>query len=187
MFMRIRPFSVRHREVPRSLSSLGFRWLLLPCLGVMAALAAIDTQLKGEHAPHGIVSFEFCVLSKSCEALLGGWSGVQREFAMLSLGVDYLFLVLYPAVIASALLLVAARLPERLRSATRFWAGLMLVAGVADAAENFCLVWLLRTGDVSTFGQPAAAFASAKFTIIGLALIWLATAYAISLRSQSDA
>ncbi len=106
---------------------------------------------------------------------------------MLSLGVDYLFLVLYPAVIASGLLLVSGRLSANFRRPTRALAWLVAGAGIADAIENYCLLRLLTTGQVEEFALPAALLASAKFVVIAVALLWLAVGFALALLKHSDA
>lgn len=161
--------------VRRALPPLILRWLSLPFVLVMASLWLIDHQLKAGPLAQGIVEFELCALSASCAEILAGWSGRQRELAMLSLGLDFLFLVLYPAVIAAALVVIARRLSGLARSLSSAFAWLVLAAGLMDAVENYCLIRLLGGADLEVFALPAALLAAVKFLIVfGLALPWLA-------------
>lgn len=74
---------------------------------VGAVIALIDERLRTPAAPLGIVSFELCPYSKACTDIVASWDSTGRQLAALSLGIDYLFLVLYPATIFVSLLLVA--------------------------------------------------------------------------------
>jgi hypothetical protein len=150
------------------------RWLIGPCLLVLIALGLIDLQLQSPAPGFGIVDFELCALDRSCVEILSRWSAQQRELAMLSLGLDYLFLVLYPAVLAAALLAVRSRQRGRARQLSLLLAGLVVFAGVLDGIENYLLVRLLMTAQVQAYALPAALAASLKFAIVGLALLWVA-------------
>lgn len=166
---------------------VAFRWLLIPFLVVMAAMSIIGAPLKSQAAPHGIVTLELCAFTSDCAEILRTWTAPQREYAMLSLGLDYLYLLLYPAFIASALMLVARGLSGRFQSTATFLAWLLALAGMADAVENYCLIQMLSTGRVAEFAVPAAVCASGKFAVIALALLFLAVAVALRLGRQRDA
>ena len=169
-----------HSKLP----TLIFRWLLIPFLAVMAAMSIVGAPLKSAAAPHGIVTLELCALTADCAEILRTWTAAQREFAMLGLGLDFLYMVLYPAVIASALVLAVRGLAGRLQFAARVLAWLLALAGVADAVENYCLIGMLSTGGIAEYAMPAAYCASAKFAIIALALLFLLVALALRLGKQ---
>ena len=169
------------------MSSLALRWLLAPCLVAFAVLGAINEPLETEAAPNGIVSLQVCGLNGSCSAVLQSWGTAQREQAMLSLGFDYLFLVLYPTVIAASLFLLAPRLRAPIARATAMLAWLVIGAGVADAVENYLLVQVLRTGEESMYALSAALLAIAKFCVLGVALIWVFIASALVWGRKGDA
>ena len=107
--------------------------LFIPTL---VAMAVIDSGLKTMTTPMGIVSFEFCGIASSCEQALSQWGMKGQQLAMLSLGIDYLFMVLYPSMICIALLLIAAKLPLKFHKVTRWIAWITLLSGVFDAFEN---------------------------------------------------
>jgi len=169
------------------LPALAFRWLLVPFLVVMAVMTIIGAPLKSVEAPHGIVTLELCAFTSSCADILRTWTAPQREYAMLGLGLDYLYLVLYPAVIGSALLLISRGLPGPLQKAAAALAWLLALAGAADAAENYCLIRMLTTVRVDEFAMPAAVFASGKFAVIAIALVCLAAGVALRLARRGNA
>lgn len=140
---------------------------------MMVAMSLVGAPLKSPAAPHGIITFELCAISADCAAILRTWTGRQREYAMLGLGLDYLYLVLYPAVIGSALLLLSRESSPRLQLAAGMLAKLVVLAAAADAVENYSLIRTLSTGQVGVAAMTAAVCATAKFAVIALALLTL--------------
>ena len=104
--------------------------LLLLLIPAAVAIAIIDLQLRTAITPHGIISFEFCGFTASCYQALVAWGATGREFAMLSIGVDFLFMSLYGSSLAVALWLSAKRLGPtwQRRVAMLGWLALLLVA-----------------------------------------------------------
>jgi hypothetical protein len=145
-------------------------------LAAFAALVAIDLSLRNAAAPNGIVSFELCAYAGSCLAILDAWDPTARLMAALSLGLDYLFMVAYPAAICFGLLLLVPRVPASLQGLTRAAAWLSWVAGGADALENYCLARMLLAPEAQQYAWPAAIFATVKFAVLGTTLAWLAWA-----------
>ena len=166
-----------------------FRTLLILVVPTLLALGAIDRQLVVAGNPHGIVSFEFCGWVGSCEATLAAWGERGRQWAMLSLGLDYLFMLEYAGLVSLGLLMAAQRLqakaphqapPRMPPTGTRVLRGfavLALLAGGFDAAENLCLIGVVHSGQGGALADWAALFASIKFVVIGSALIALAAAW----------
>lgn len=139
----------------------------------LAAMAAADQGLKGPAAPLGIISFQLCGLRGSCEALLAQWGEHGRLLAMLSLGVDYLFLLTYPLLVSLGLLALLDRVPEALRAVTQGFAGAVLASGVADAVENYVLIRILLGHSGVESAGIASAFAIVKFAVLYAAAGWL--------------
>jgi hypothetical protein len=165
------------KPMVRWLTTLLFRISLLLTLATLAALAMIDQHLRSPASPLGIVSFEFCAYSGSCRAIVDAWGPGGQVWAALSLGADYLFMFLYPATIFLGLLLVAAQVPDRLKTFTIWVAWAAWGAGAADAAENYCLTQTLVSPAAAGCAWPAAIFATIKFVILGGTLAWLLVAY----------
>lgn len=173
--------------MPTQLAALTLRWLTLPFLLVMAAMASIDAPLKTAAAPRGIVSFELCAISANCSDILASWSASQREHAMLGLGLDYLYLCLYSSVIAAALLQLSSGLPEGQRRAMRRIAALLPVVALADALENYGLIKILTSGQLQGYAELSAACASLKFALLALALLALGVAGVLRLGRRGGA
>ena len=166
------------------LSATLLRWLLLPLLVVVVAMLWVGSPLNGPAAPLGIVSLEFCALTSRCEAILRGWDDRQHAMAMLGLGLDYLFIALYATVIACALLVAADGQSARLQALARVLAWLMALAGLADAVENVGLIRLLLSGVADTLTLIAAVCATAKFAVLGVALVALGVMVTLRLLRQ---
>lgn len=147
--------------------------LLALFLATMAGLGTIDQGLRVPASPLGIVSFEFCGFADTCDAALSQWGARGQQLAMLSLGVDYLYLLVYSSLIWVCLQLCLPGLSPSLQRPTRLIAGLPFVAAAADAAENGCLIQIVL-GDAHPLHGPAAGvFATFKFALLGIALAWL--------------
>jgi hypothetical protein len=104
---------------------------------------------------------------------------------MLSLGVDYLFLLLYPGLICVALLRLLPRLPATAARRARLAAGLVWLAAMADAVENFALIQVIRHGATGPHGEWAAGWASLKFAVLLLALAALLQAWRAAARQAA--
>jgi hypothetical protein len=163
-----------------------FKLLLVLVVPTMLALGAIDLQLRVPGNAHGIVSFEFCGWAGTCEATLAAWGEPGWQWAMLSLGLDYLFMAEYAGLVGLGLWMVAQRMAPQARLAVseptalpahaavlRRFAAAAVVAGVCDAAENLCLIGVVHSGQGGALAWWAALFAAVKFVLIGAALIAL--------------
>lgn len=150
-------------------------WILTALfVPTLIALVRIDSELHAVHAPHGIVSFEFCGLTQSCPTILNEWGAEGREWAMLSLGLDFLFMLSYAAILWTGLMWASASLSSQARARVGWIAAGAIVAGLADAAENYLLIKIVMGGEVSIHGELAATFASLKFALVLIALlVWV--------------
>jgi hypothetical protein len=162
----------------RELVSTLFWISLVLTLATLAPLVLIDQHLRSPASPLGIVAFEVCAYAGSCRAIVERWGPGGQVWAALSLGVDYLFMFLYPATIFLGLLRVAERVPGRLKTFTRGAAWAVWGAGAADAAENYCLARMLVGAEAGGYAWPAAAFATIKFVVLGFTLAWWLVTYA---------
>ncbi len=149
-------------------------WVLLTAtLIVFAAISALDVPLHTSAAPDGIVSFELARNPVAAQAILDSWDASARVYAGLSLGVDYLFIVLYASTIALGCVLVGTRLDGAAARLATWLAWAQVLAATLDAAENWALIrWLL--GSRSAFWPPVAAWcATVKFALVGLGLAFV--------------
>jgi hypothetical protein len=142
-------------------------WLsFVLALASLASLGQIDTHLKTEASPLGIVSFELCAYTQSCNAIVASWKGDAQAMAGLSLGLDYLFMLTYPAAIFLGLHLTAAHVPSWLKNATLTAAYISWLAGVADAVENYHLFQILIGAQEVSHAWPASVAATIKFAVL---------------------
>jgi hypothetical protein len=120
---------------PEILKKLFWSFLTISTLALIN-LGAVDLGLRNLVTPNGIISFELCTYNASCDAALTAWGDKGQALAMLSLGLDYLYLCTYPGYMCTGLLLVAPHVPAALKKITVAAAWLSLLACVADAIEN---------------------------------------------------
>jgi hypothetical protein len=139
-------------------------------------MGQIDLGLRNATSPDGIVSFEFCAYNASCMDTLTAWGAEGQRYAMFSLGLDFLFMLLYPGFIAVCLLLTAPHLSPRLKQVTLFAASLTVAMWLADVIETYSLTQIVLRQSDELFGPLAAAFATAKFSILGITVLWLLVA-----------
>jgi len=149
--------------------------IALASLVVMAFLVVLGDPLMTEQAPRGIVSFEFAGDAATAHAMMESWGERGRLYAALSLGLDFLFLLLYAAAIALACVRVASRLAAPGTWAER--AGWILawaqpVAAGLDAVENVALIQLLLGSSTPLWAPLAWICAAVKFALVGLGLAY---------------
>lgn len=146
--------------------------LVVATLLCMAALTWLGAPLQTEAAPGGILTFELAGSPEAARRIVASWDAATRETAAFTLGLDYLFLALYPSAIAVVLLQASAGLGRwslRLRALARATAWLSLAAAPLDATENAAL-WLTLRGGGAPWPQVAAVCAVPKFAIVGAGL-----------------
>ena len=158
-------------EVPGE--SRVFLLLTVFLVGTSAALMSIGAALISEAAPWGVVSFELSGDAAFAARILASWSPAAREHAMLSLGLDYLYLVVYPLWFALAATRLARRQIGLFAKLGALVAGGSLLSGVFDAFENYGLVRMLTSGPTETWARVATACAAAKFSLLSLATLYL--------------
>lgn len=138
-------------------------------LTMTAVMTIMGRPLTTAAAPSGIVSFEFAGSIENAQAMLNSWDAHTKLIAALSLGLDFL----YPLVYASAISLACVWAVERVRPSKPSVAnaGVWLVWGVwvaaaCDYIENISLVMILL-GSTANF-WPVIAFvcAAIKFALI---------------------
>lgn len=147
--------------------------LLIATLIATAVLSAIGDALRTEATPLGVISFELCAWNASCEAALSAYRAVPFEVG-LSIGFDYLYLVLYPSALAAALVFLARRRSDRIRSLAAILAWGAFAAAALDAVENAAMYRMLATQHASAPAAWLSALAAtAKFALVIFAILGL--------------
>ena len=146
----------------------------------MVPMVRIDTQLKNEVAPNGIVSFELAGDLKTTQRILKTWEKPeQQKYLGLSLGYDYFFMVGY----ATILFILVARIERKLTPSGnrgKFLKLLLIgiwIAALFDAIENFALINLFLGDMKQIWSSLALYFASAKFIILTITILTILTGW----------
>ena len=143
---------------------------------LMFVLNSLGSPLKNSVAPLGIVSFEFAGSHNVALDMLASWSPSGRVHAALSLGLDYLFIVAYVLAIGMGCALVASFLGKGWRIISNLGlllAQLQILAGLADAVENFALIRILLGTSQTWWAVIAHRSATIKFAIVGLGILYV--------------
>lgn len=146
-------------------------WLLF------CAVLVVAWVLDAHKPPDGWLSLEFPRWLGLSAAPPNEWSTEQRETALFGLGLDFLFLLLYPLYL-SLLCDRAGRywsLPVWLAGACAVFSWLILAAGALDVVENIGLYWLIR-GDDGAALQWSVTLVSALKWLIALTCLAVAGA-----------
>lgn len=163
---------------PYSWVAQGYLWRLFAVLSALllistAWLAWFGAALHTAAAPDGIVSFELARTAAESRAILDSWNTNARDAALLIQGVDYLYLLIYPAWYALAIAMLARSLGGRWQTTGQLLALAVLLAAPLDAVENYALIQQLLYG--ADDGQAALAYwmAVPKFVLVGAASLYI--------------
>jgi hypothetical protein len=149
----------------------------IAALVLFVLLGVIDEDVKETGGP-GIISFEVEFTSENARETLAHWGEDGRDSAVLSLWLDYAFLVAYAAFFSLAVVAVTETLQWRRWA---FLATFPLAAAVCDAIENAALLMTIGQDGDQPWPLIAGVFAAVKFlllipaqlfVLIGL-LVWL--------------
>jgi hypothetical protein len=152
-------------------------WLLgIVTLVLFAGLLYLD-RLMQDAGDAGIVDFELARTAERAADIRAAWGEKGRDAAELSLWLDFPFLSAYAAFLWLAIRALGDDLRRRggLRLARPAYAlaVLPLLAAAFDVVEDVLLLVVLDGRGGETTPALAAAFASAKFVCLGIALAYL--------------
>jgi hypothetical protein len=139
-------------------------------------MSLLDRNLTTDAAPRGIVSFELAGNLHKGQQILESWNTRGKIYAALSLGLDYLFLIVYALFISVACVLIA----RSLIPGYVLWAKLgfllgwgQFAAAFLDAVENFALIRFILDSKSATLPAVARWCAIVKFGIVGAGLVYI--------------
>jgi hypothetical protein len=162
------------------LSSTAKRWVLLISillsLTLLIVMHSMDRQLITAASPRGIVSFELSGSIESAAQILKAWGPQGRVYAALSLGLDYLFLIVYALFISLSCVRIAEYFRQKGRHLAIWGLGLgwaQFLAAFLDAIENAALINLLFDSQHDFWPTIARYCALVKFGIVGLGLAYI--------------
>ena len=151
--------------------------LLLGLLLVINILVMrnFDKPLKNEVCLYGITSFELAKDISKTKVIINSWSETDKISVSMSLGFDFLFILVYTSFIT----LMVYKINTKLWSGKSFYkVGKILIyatfiAGVFDIIENISLIKLLNGSTAQVYATTAYYFASIKFAILLIGIIYL--------------
>jgi hypothetical protein len=155
-------------------------------LGFTIALYLLDPQTQGYGA--SISDFEFAGSSSRAAQIMAEWGAQGRHLAHLGLLLDYGYMLSYGLFFALAGFAIRdaalARGWRRMAKAGVIVPYFALAAACFDAAENVALLLTLG-GHGGSFAPPFAAVCSSiKWTLIGIAILYVLCGLASMLRSR---
>jgi len=143
--------------------------LLVVLTGALSIyLTAIGAPLSTGAAPDGIVSFELARNAGASQVILDSWDATAREAAMLVQGVDFLYLLAYPAFFSLTALQLGRRLGGPWLRLARPLSWAVLLAAPLDLVENLALIRQLEAGASEGAAFTAWACAVPKFALVGV-------------------
>ena len=145
-------------------------------LTLLTAMHSLDQALITQTAPRGIVSFELAGSIEKVRQILNEWGPGGKAYAALSLGLDYLFLIVYAVFISLSCVRLARRLKSRFPYAATWgmvigWAQFM--AALLDTVENYALIKLAFGYQHASWPLIARWCAVVKFGIVGVGLTYI--------------
>ena len=143
---------------------------------LLVALRTLDTPLRNNTAPRGIVSFELAQNYNASKQILDSWSAEAKVNAALSLGLDFLFLIIYAFFISFSCIQVGAALKDDhsiFLSVAVVLAWAQFLAAILDAIENLALIQLLLNSSRKWLPYLAHWCAIVKFSIVAAGLIFI--------------
>ena len=152
--------------------SVVFFLLLISC---MATMRYFDAPLKNDISPNGIVSFEFAKELPVSKAILNSWDDHAKSSAGMSLGFDFLFLFVYASCIALLILRINNRLWKNrsFYNLGRFLIYAIFIAALFDVVENIALIKLMLRDFNQFWSSIAYYFATFKFAIVIVCILYL--------------
>lgn len=152
-----------------------FLLMFIGTILLLVLLNIIGLSLETEAAPLGIISYEFAGTVEKASEIIDSWDQNAQLHAAFSLGLDFLFLILYSTTIGLACVwagkvLIKGRWPLVGVAVPLAW-GLWLAA-ILDAVENFCLITILYGPIVSPWPEVARISAMIKFGLVFIGLIY---------------
>jgi hypothetical protein len=156
---------------------------------LLLAMAPAEERMTDTGGP-GMLPFELTGGQDRADEILGEWGEDGQDAARESLWIDFGFMAAYGAFLTLALAAVRDLARER------GWRRLGAIGGVVvsfgalgaafDALENICLL-LTLDGAGAALPLLATIFASCKFVLLTIAILYLLTGLAYRLRERDPA
>jgi hypothetical protein len=140
----------------------------------MLSLRVVDRSLHTDAAPAGIISFELAGDGSSALAILDSWDQPAKLHAAFSLGLDFLFLIMYSTALSLGCIWASGLSISPLTGLGTYLAWGQWIAALFDGLENTALFIIMVQSPASPWPQIARLAATVKFSMIALGLLYIA-------------
>ena len=151
------------------------RWMWI-WIGLALLMSMIMNVVGGplitEAAPTGIISFEFAGTAVNAQAMIDSWDTQAKIHAGLSMGLDFLYPIIYATAISLAVVVASGRFSGWMNKLGAWLAWGVWVAAIFDYIENISLIQLLLGSSNDLWAQLAYWCAAIKFLLIILAILY---------------
>lgn len=145
---------------------------------LMLQMRGFDAPLRTSTTPRGIVDYEFAWSASRATDVIEAWRDADGlETAQVRLGIDFAFLLAYPLLLFTSIVLLLRAPPStRLDRVGAILRNGVLLCIPLDAAENL-LLWRMIDHGATEFGAHAATVCAVlKFLLVAAAVLWCAAA-----------
>lgn len=153
---------------------------------LLLAMAPADERMQDTGGP-GILPFELTGGQDRADEILAEWGDEGQDAARESLWIDFGFLLAYGTFLTLALAatrdLARERNWMRMAASGRFIVYFGALGAAFDALENTCLL-LTVDGAGAAFPLLATVFASCKFALLAVVIVYLLAGLAMRLRPR---
>lgn len=145
------------------------RWFFFASLSaiLLLQLRSIDAPLRLAATPLGIVSYEFAFTAARAATMIAAWrSAGVLDSALVSLGVDIAFLLVYPWFFRVSAQLLARTNDTGFERIGAQLAALVLFCTPLDLIENLALWRMIAAGPTGVLAAVAGTAATLKFALV---------------------
>jgi hypothetical protein len=154
------------------------------CVLMMATLRWQGASLKTTTSLRGIVDLEMATQPRQVQALLDVW---DLSVVKMNIWIDFLFIVSYVAFLALASEAVSGKWKNQgLKVIGLTLARVSVVVGVLDIGENLLMLQTIAGNFTVVSLQMTHYFATIKFTLAAIVLIYLLISIPVSLRNSQS-
>jgi len=139
-------------------------------------MGAVDVYMQNEITPYGIISFEFINTIEASNAAIQAWGATGQIATAISVGLDFLYLVMYTSVGCIFLAITSEKvsaISPSFGKALLTAAYLFPIVGLLDVIENYSLIQLLLGSQDSIWPTTAYYSAMTKFSGLVVALVFV--------------
>jgi hypothetical protein len=154
------------------------------CVLMMAALQWQGASLKRNISPRGIVELEMATQPRQIAILMEIW---DMSVVKMNIWIDFLFIVTYVAFLALASEAVSSKWKNQsFKIIGLTLARVSVVVGVLDIGENLLMLQTIAGNFTVVSLQMTHYFATIKFTLAAIVLIYLLISIPVSLRNSQS-